>query len=63
VSDFHLPSWVPKYSVRKYFSRKIRETEKEIFILKKRGEWPEAAFKEWTLRKVWWGYKRYKKFK
>ena len=60
MSDFKLPSWVPAYWLRKYFTRKIRETEKEIRSLKANGNWVEASKKEYKLRNSWWGYKRFK---
>ena len=60
MSDFKPPPWVPAYWLRKYFTRKIKEAEKEIRLLKANGEWTEASKKEYKLRNSWWGYKKFK---
>ena len=53
------PSYIPPYSRRKDFCRKIRQIEKEIQNLKADDNWVEASYLEWYLRNVWWGYRRY----
>ena len=53
------PSYIPPYSRRKDFCRKIRDTEKKIQTLKEQKRWKEASRSQWTLRNAWWGYKRY----
>tara|TARA_Y100000593_G_scaffold74398_1_gene136903 strand:+ start:8019 stop:8198 length:180 start_codon:yes stop_codon:yes gene_type:complete len=58
--SFERPSYIPPYSRRKDFCRKIRDTEKQINELKKKNNWTEASRLCYTLRNSWWGYKRYK---
>ena len=53
------PSYIPPYSRRKDFSRKIRDTEKQINELKNKNEWTEVSRLCYLLRNSWWGYKRY----
>mgnify|MGYP003129370727 CR=1 FL=1 len=53
------PSYIPAYSNRKKFCRKIRGIEKRIHQLKNENKWIEASRLEWVLRNAWWGYKRY----
>lgn len=60
MSDNYLSPWIPAYWVRKYFTRKIRDKEKEIKLLKTEGKWAEATKEELKLRNSWWGYKRFK---
>ena len=57
----YLPSWIPAYWLRKYFTRKIRATEDKVRLLKTEGKWAEATQLEFKLRNSWWGYKRYSK--
>lgn len=58
--EIKLPPYIVPYLNRRKFCRKVRDTEKEVQILKNEGKWTEAARLEWVLRKAWWGYKRYK---
>ena len=51
--------YIPPYSRRKDFCRKIRETEKQIQQLKAEGDYDGAKYLGWLLRNAWWGYKRY----
>ena len=51
--------YIPPYSRRVDFCRKIRETEKQVQFLKNEGRWREMSHFTWYLRNVWWGYKRY----
>ena len=53
------PKYIPSFSKRKNFCRKIRQTEKEIENLKKEEKWRDVAHLEYVLRNAWWGYKRY----
>ena len=53
------PSYIPPYSRRKDFCRKIRDTEREIRNLKEEGKWKDVAHLGYVLRNAWWGYKRY----
>ncbi len=53
------PSYIPPYSRRKDFCKKIRQIEKQIKNLKATDSWIKASYLEWYLRNVWWGYKRY----
>ena len=53
------PSYIPPYSRRKDFSRKIRDTEKQINELKNKNQWTEVSRLCYLLRNSWWGYKRY----
>jgi len=53
------PSYIPPFSKRKYFCRKVRQVEKEIRNLKAGDSWVKASYLQWYLRNVWWGYKRY----
>jgi len=53
------PSYIPPYSRRKDFCRKVKLTEGEIQKLKDNNEWTEASQLSYYLRNVWWGYKRY----
>ncbi len=53
------PKYIPPYSMRKDFCRKIRETEKQIQKLKSEGDHDKAKYLKWLLRNVWWGYTRY----
>mgnify|MGYP003124323829 FL=1 len=60
MSDNYLPPWTPAYWLRKYFTRKIRDTENKVRLLKEQGKWSEATQEEFKLRNSWWGYRRYK---
>ena len=51
--------YIPPYSRRKDFCRKIRETEKQIQQLKSNGHYYRAKHLGWLLRNAWWGYTRY----
>ena len=57
----YLSPWTPAYWMRKYFTRKIRDTEKEIKHLKSQGKWSEAKELKCKLTNCWWGYKTFKK--
>lgn len=57
----YLPPWTPAYWMRKYFTRKIKDTEKEIKHLKSQGKWAEAEKLKYKLINSWWGYKKFKK--
>lgn len=54
-------TYIPKYSSRKDYSRKIRETEKKIEKFKYEGNWDKVAYLTRQLHNAWWGYKKYKK--
>ena len=58
--EIKLPPYIVPYENRKYFSRKVRDTEKEVHQLKEEGKWKEASHLQYILRNSWWGYKRYK---
>ncbi len=51
--------WVPRYEKRKDFSRKIRDTEKQVDQHKAAGNWEEVLKLQHKLRNAWWGYKRH----
>tara|TARA_B100000959_G_C14391943_1_gene382537 strand:- start:195 stop:392 length:198 start_codon:yes stop_codon:yes gene_type:complete len=53
------PKYIPPFSKRKDFCRKIRETQKKIHKLKTEGEWRSVSHLGYVLRHAWWGYKRY----
>jgi len=58
---YEKPSYIPSYSLRVKYSRKIRDTEKEIAKLKQQGDWNSVTYLTWQLRNKWWGYKKYSK--
>ena len=60
MSDVKLPPYLMPYNNRKKFCRKVRDAEKEVQILKDKGNWRETSHLLWVLRNAWWGYKRYK---
>ena len=60
MKEIKLPPYIVSFAKRKKFSRKIRDTQKEIEKLKSQGDWKQAATLEYKLRNSWWGYKRYK---
>ena len=37
------PPYIPAYSSRKYFHRKVRDVEKEIIYFKKQGLWSKVS--------------------
>ena len=55
------PPYIPAYSSRKYFHRKVRDVEKEIIYFKEQGLWSKVSRLYYELRNKWWGYKKYKK--
>ena len=52
MSDNYLSPWTPAYWLRKYFTRKIRDTENKVRLLKEQGKWNEATQEEFKLRTV-----------
>ena len=60
MSNIKLPPYIVSHNKRKNFSRKIRDTEKEVTICKKKGLWSRVSRLMYILRNAWWGYKRYK---
>ena len=42
-------------SGKKRLTRKVRDTLKEIQILKHEKKWHQASTLAWKLRKSWWG--------
>jgi len=60
MNEIKLPPYITPYENRKKFCRKIRDTEKEIQLLKNEGVWQMVSRLQWVLRNAWWGYKRYK---
>ena len=57
MRNFKLPPYIVPYGKRKHFTRKVRETLKEIEKSKHEGDWDRASWLEYTLRNSWWGYK------
>ncbi len=55
-----LSPYIVTYEKRKKFSRKIRDTERDITASRKKGLWSRVSRLMYTLRNAWWGYKRYK---
>jgi len=45
------------YMKRRHFTRKIRETESEVYQLKREGDWLGASRLQQQLRNCWWGYR------
>ena len=60
MSRLKRPSYIPPYQSRKKICRKIRDTEKQVNISKKKGLWSRVSRLMYILRNAWWGYKRYK---
>lgn len=60
MSEMKLAPWVVPYLKRRRFSRKIRDTEKEVRSLKDEEDWKEAGRLQWVLRNAWWGYRKYR---
>ena len=57
--DYSRPSYIPSWSSRKKFHRKIRDIEKQIIEAKTNGDWTKVSGLNYILRNSWWGYKKY----
>ena len=60
MNEIKLAPWIVPYPNRRRFSRKVRDTEKQIQNLKDEDNWKVAGRLQWALRNAWWGYRRYK---